>query len=732
MTTNNISDRLNLTNDMYNYITPVNRLKMGNMITEKMKNEGCNPRRLFYRVAGNNANFKVREIISTTPLRFKNKNGKTVKGIREIGKGLEGTVYLGCIDKECKKHLAIKHGLTKDVSFEYKITKEIHNWSPHIVTPYALSKPCSNKKSYYYSEYQSGGDLLKWLGANYIHLKPIQIKVLVFQIIYTLYRIQQMDPGFRHNDLHSGNVFVNDKFTARGDMRYVVNQVEFTVPNVGVNALVADFGYANSTKNKNPIFPDPRLRNAHGIDPDNNSMYDVHLFLNSIWLMSSGKPVMYGVKRFIEDVLPPAYLGRTSTKIIDFRLRFDVSHEKLPNLQEILYRPYFMTAFMSGPKNTITPNSPTIRKKGRNLKKMSKINEGNERPSPKRYSRQNMLKLRPLAQNHTFINFGPNLSRACLPTMKASNIARFVTTNGTIASKKELTQIFVPGKKVPSKVRLCQLLQTFRKGRSLLKKGPPEPKAQTPPKPKAQTPPKPKAQIPPKPKMRRPPSQLMSFGNKNKITRPTRFVVPVQGRIILDSNERREAKFLAGKMADENTNLQKIENFEAREEKALQMAINIIKERKRQRLKNEKRQKQILKNTGLNSNSNSNNNSEPAPKPLPPPKAAPINARRMIAEGKKPMVAVRKPGQWYEPQKVGVKTGKRAIILSNSLPLKAPMTERGIFSVNTKDRLKIGNKLCASHGKDEIQKYLRNSGVVIAKKMTKEEMCQALKKNIFK
>jgi hypothetical protein len=47
--------------------------------------------------------------------------------------------------------------------------------------------------------------------------------------------------------------FINDKFTARGHMRYVVNKVEFNVPNVGVSALIADFGYANSKKNKNPV-----------------------------------------------------------------------------------------------------------------------------------------------------------------------------------------------------------------------------------------------------------------------------------------------------------------------------------------------------------------------------------------------------------------------------------------------------------------------------------------------
>ena len=715
MTTNNISDRLNLTNDMYNYIAPVNRLKMGNMITEKIKNEGCNPRRIFYRMAGDNANLKVREIITTKPLRFKNKNGKKIKGIRQIGKGVEGTVYIGCLDKECKKHLAIKHGLTKDVSFEYKITKEVHNWSPHVVTPYALSKACSGKKSYYYSEYQSGGDLLNWIGANHIYLEPLQIKVIVFQILYSIFRIQQMDPTFRHNDLHGGNVFINDKFTARGDMRYVVNKVEFNVPNVGVSALVADFGYANSARNKNPLFPDARLKTGHGIATDNNPMYDAHLFLNSIWLMSNGKPVMAGVKKFIENILPPAYLGQSSAKVNDFRLRYNVSHENLPDLHEILYRPYFMTAFSRRPRNMITPISPTIRRKGLNLKKMSKINEGNERPSPKRYS----------SQNRKFLN----LARVCLPTMKASNIAKFITTNGTVAVKKELTQIFVPGKKVPSKVKLCQLLQTFRKGRTLLKKGPPEPKPRTPtpPKPKEKTPNRNKAG-PSKPKVR-PPLELLKFGNKNKpgrITQTTRFMIPLQGRIILDVAERREAKLLAEKMANENANLQKIENFEAREEKAKQLAINIIKERKRRRLENEKKQKQALKNIGLN------NNNEPAPKPLSPPIGAPIDARRMIAEGKKPIVAVRKPGQRYEPQKMGVKTGKKAILLSNSPLRKAPMVERGMFSLNVKDRLKIGNKLCASHGKEEIQNYLRNSGVVIAKKMTKEEMCQALKKNIFK
>jgi hypothetical protein len=341
-------------------------------------------------------------------------------------------------------------------------------------------------------------------------------------------------------------------------------------------------------KIKIQLFPDARLRNGHGIATDNNPMYDAHLFLNSIWLMSKGKPVMNGVKKFIENVLPPVYLGQISSKIIDFRLRFDVSHENLPHLHEILYRPYFMTdVCIKKTKKYENSNFTKLSElKGRNLKCQDvKNNEGNERPSPKKYSRQNLLKLQPLTQNHKFINLGPVLSRACLPTMKASNIAKFITTNGTVAAKKELTQIFVPGKKVPSKVRLCQLLQTFRKGRTLVEKRTtqtrpnhqhqpqtPNPNPRhtnthpNPPKPspshRTPTPPKPKPPTPnhqthkpgrPNPKCVKPPSQLMTFKNKSKVGRITqtfKFVLPKQGRIVLNAAERREAKLLAEKMAE--------------------------------------------------------------------------------------------------------------------------------------------------------------------------------------
>ena len=222
----------------------------------------------------------------------------------------------------------------------------------------------------------------------------------------------------------------------------------------------------------------------------------------------------------------------------------------------------------------------------------------------------------------------------------------------------------------------------------------------------------------------------MTFTGGVKNKKPMRFIVPQRNVIRLDMGEKREAKLLGEKLANENENLKKITNFEQRESKAREIALNMIKERKRKLIENEKKLKQVFKNTGLESDNENENARVIAPKPPSPPKARPIDARKLAQPV--PLKGVRKPGQMYQPPTVGVKTGKRAILLTNSPPLKAPLIERGNYSLNMKDRLKIGRKLCVSHGKEEIQKFLKNSGVVVTKKMTKEELCKTLKNNIFK
>ena len=54
------------------------------------------------------------------------------------------------------------------------------------------------------------------------------------------------------------------------------------------------------------------------------------------------------------------------------------------------------------------------------------------------------------------------------------------------------------------------------------------------------------------------------------------------------------------------------------------------------------------------------------------------------------------------------------------------------YSLNKDSRLKIKGKLCSGYKKDELQEYLKKSGITFTQKATKDEMCAQLKKNIFK
>ena len=726
------NNNLEIRNNMYNYVGPANRLKVGKEVTELIKNKNCNPRRVFHRIAGNNAELMVREIVTTLPLRFKPKNGKVIKGIREIGKGAEGVVYLGCLDKKCKKSVAIKYGSSQDTEFEYNITKHIHNISPHIVIPYALSSKCSGSKRYFYSEYQSGGSMTTWVANNMAHLRVKQMKVIIFQILYTLLRLQKREPSFRHNDLHCGNVFINDNYTAKGSMRYTLNGREYNVPNVGVSALIADFGYASTNKLKNPMYPNARLKNDHGIAPDNDPRYDMHFFLNAVYGLVVSEPLLASVRKFIESVLPPDYRGQTSSKIRDFRLNYRQNHPNLPMISDVLSHSFFV-AFMSM-KNR-TPKSPSLAK--RRGKKMTKLNTITEETrSPRRYNRNTLMKLMPLTQEHVFRNFGNNITRACLPKMKKSEIGEFIAKEGTIAAKKELTKIFVPGKKIPSKVALCQLLQSFQKGRILLRKGsPPKKKASPAKKAPAPKPASAAKKVPaPKPasaakKAPAPAPKPASAGKKkNRMTaklslmkvpkgpntkRPTQLVIPSQkNRVVLTANDRRRAKDLAERISETLVN---IENFQKRENQALKMAY--------EQIKNEKRRMTAI---GLG-------NSPPSPpKPMAaarapaPPPAAKIDAKKLSMPVK--IAPVKQPGARVVPQPVGQKTGRKAKLIAGSPPLK--MRPESIYTLNSKERLKIRNKLCESYKKEEISNFLKKSGVTVIPS-TKSEMCLKLRQKYF-
>jgi serine/threonine protein kinase len=213
---------------------------------------------------------------------------KQSRGLNKVGAGKYGTVSVGCTKKSCRFRIAVKKSLD-DMSHEYKMMKRAYRVAPeHVVEPYHFVN-CKPVGSIIYSEYIDGPTLKKYKVT----------KSILIQVLTTLYKFQKH--GIRHNDLHLENILI-EKDTHR--------------------AVISDFGFANSSS----------FLNSYGIHPKNDSRYDYHFFLNTVYRTFPNSEA----GKFVSYVLPSEYLGRESSKINNYRLRYGVDHSDLPSLSKIL------------------------------------------------------------------------------------------------------------------------------------------------------------------------------------------------------------------------------------------------------------------------------------------------------------------------------------------------------------------------------------------------------------
>ena len=104
------------------------------------------------------------------------------KGLRKIGKGEMGEVFLGCVDKECKKPVAIK--ISNDSNrYEYKIGKRIEKLSGMRMYAYQECVNEKNKKySIIYTEFANSGTLSSFIKDNINTLRPIHLRTIVTHV----------------------------------------------------------------------------------------------------------------------------------------------------------------------------------------------------------------------------------------------------------------------------------------------------------------------------------------------------------------------------------------------------------------------------------------------------------------------------------------------------------------------------------------------------------------------
>lgn len=306
--------------------TPKDHEKIGKEVTEAIKKLGCNPNKIFYTINDNK-----------TPNLTVKKSVRTRLGTRKIGEGEYGEIFFGCVDKECKKDIAIKIQ-SESLKSEYKIGKMLNGLGG--VNMYAL-ETCG-RKNIMYSEYVNGGALEDYIKKNIDKLRPIHFRFIVTEILYNLYSIHKKYPSFRHSDLHAKNILINTDTPTLKKTEMKIDKITLNVEDVGIRTLLTDYGLSSTSTVKNPATKG--LDKEWGISPKSHPMYDVHLFLNALFLVCvrlNTESVSETI-RFIQRILPREYLGNKTSKVENFRLRLNVDHSGLPTFEQIFADRFFV------------------------------------------------------------------------------------------------------------------------------------------------------------------------------------------------------------------------------------------------------------------------------------------------------------------------------------------------------------------------------------------------------
>ena len=284
------------------------------------------------------------------------KGRKTIRpGMARLASGQQGVVYLASTDPAGKRKIIIKvspsdkayTAANQAARVEYNIQKALYKVAPrHIPKPikffdqqlfvpisaYTSRRPSVfnyKKQMVMYTEYAHGGTLKSWIRKMGGRVTDNVMADMIRQVIGTLRTIHSKYPEFRHNDLHLGNILVDD----------TGKKPRF---------LLTDFGLSRLTKRgSNPVINSGSYRNS-GISNTTSYKYDLHYFLNV--LDSEIKRGLPQTESFLGRMLQGSYRGANTNKVAAYRLKNGASNAGLPSFTTILKDP-----FLSGkPARTAT------------------------------------------------------------------------------------------------------------------------------------------------------------------------------------------------------------------------------------------------------------------------------------------------------------------------------------------------------------------------------------------
>lgn len=274
---------------------------------------------------------------------------RKIMGAEKIGEGKYGTVHV-------YKEYAIKRvpfkfytGLPRidgkfeaDTLIELRDKLALSGRTPNIIGIYQFAR---GKECDYLVLERAETNLWHFLQEN-----PCErdLKSIMFQVIFTMAVWQRTIPNFRHNDLKTDNVLLFKRPRKEGTT-FTLNGLYWRIPSNVPLVKIADFDYANAPD----VMRNPKVGTKwalnFGCANRGCKIYDLHLFLNSIYTHREILPRT--VKKWIEKQLPSATRG-SSTKVVKFsRLRNPTHWERIINTPENLLQSPFFDEFRTEEKS---------------------------------------------------------------------------------------------------------------------------------------------------------------------------------------------------------------------------------------------------------------------------------------------------------------------------------------------------------------------------------------------
>ena len=415
------------------------------------------------------------------------KGRKTIRpGMARLASGQQGVVFLASTDSAGKRKIIIKvspsdkayTAANQAARAEYTIQKALYKIAPrHIPKPIKffdqqLFVPISTftnrrtdvfnykKQMVMYTEYAHGGTLKSWMRKMGSRITDKAMADMVRQVIGTLRTIHSKYPEFRHNDLHLGNVLVDD----------TGKKVRF---------LLTDFGLSRLTKRgSNPVINSGSYRNS-GISNSTSYKYDAHYFLNALDSeITSGLPQ---TKAFLDRMLPGTYRGANTNKVTSYRLKNGASNAGLPSFTDILKDPFLsgkparsaragsvMSPSMGAIFRTATPNANAADIASRALAGIPGVSV--TRPSAAEFARMSprsraafftRARARNASRSVVVRNVtrtrGANIVRETTRRVPAANVSRLplgtgsrITRAAAVMSRAEIEAVLGPSRSSPN------------------------------------------------------------------------------------------------------------------------------------------------------------------------------------------------------------------------------------------------------------------------------------------